>query len=180
MTGIRSWRADVTAFGIVVRIEHVFTHLPYELRAGESWFRTSLMWQMAGGVEDKAYPYETMEPYLLSFVDGPYCEGAFLNLRRICDAYIKINPKSLCAIMLAALEKLAEYIAEEPRSRGWNVHDLQEMFDLVAENCDESYVLDGVASMVKHRARIPNFSIDLGGIVGRYKSARAQELRALV
>ena len=28
MTGIRSWTAEVTAFGVVVRIEHVFTHCP--------------------------------------------------------------------------------------------------------------------------------------------------------
>jgi len=28
MTGIRSWTSEVKAFGIVVRIEHVFTHSP--------------------------------------------------------------------------------------------------------------------------------------------------------
>ena len=28
MTGIRSWTAEVTAFGVVVRIEQVFTNLP--------------------------------------------------------------------------------------------------------------------------------------------------------
>ena len=29
MTGIRSWTIAVTAFGVVVRIEHVFTQLPF-------------------------------------------------------------------------------------------------------------------------------------------------------
>jgi hypothetical protein len=28
MTGIRSWTAEVTAFGVVVRIEQVFIQLP--------------------------------------------------------------------------------------------------------------------------------------------------------
>lgn len=28
MTGIRSWTAEVTAFGVVVRTAHVFTQLP--------------------------------------------------------------------------------------------------------------------------------------------------------
>jgi hypothetical protein len=28
MIGVRSWTAEVTAFGVVVRIEHVFTQLP--------------------------------------------------------------------------------------------------------------------------------------------------------
>ena len=30
MTGIRSWTAEVTAFGVVVKIERIFTHCPFE------------------------------------------------------------------------------------------------------------------------------------------------------
>jgi hypothetical protein len=154
--------------------------LHQELRAGESKFRTCLMGQTAGGAEDKTYSYETIEPYLSSFVAGPYCDGAFFNLRRICDAHIKSHPESLCPIMLAALERLAEYIAEEPRSRGWNVYDLQECFDLIAENCNETFVLDAVALMIRYRARIANLAINLTPIVDRYESARAEQLRALL
>ena len=29
MTGIRSWTVEVTAFGVVVRIEHDLTHCPF-------------------------------------------------------------------------------------------------------------------------------------------------------
>jgi hypothetical protein len=150
-----------------------------ELKNGKPQLRTSLMWQMAGGTEEKTYSFEAIQPYLPSFVSGPYEPAAFLHLRRICDVHIKNNPDGLCPIVLTALEKAAEYIAAEPRSRAWNVYDLREFLTLLAENCPEDCVLDGVALMLDYKARIVGISgRELGGILGRYQSARAEELRA--
>jgi len=149
-----------------------------ELRTGESKFRTSLIWQMAGGAEDKPYPFEAIEPYLSSFVAGAYCDGAFFNLRRIFDVYVKEHADKLCGIMSGAVERVAEYIAADPQSRGWNVHDLREHLNLIAGNCGEDSVLDVVASMVAYKARIPGLDADLAWILGRHQSVRAQELRA--
>jgi len=153
--------------------------LHQELADGEPRFRTSLIWQMAGGSEEKPYPYELIEPFLPSFVSGPYANAAFLHLRRICDVYIKNDSESLCPIVLAALGRLAKYIAVEPGARIWSVYDLQEFFDLLAESCPEDCVLDGVALMLDYKPMIPGISgRALAGILDRYQSARAEELRA--
>jgi hypothetical protein len=136
------------------------------------------MWQMAGGAEEKTYPYEAMRPYLPSFVSGPYDDAAFLHLRRICDVYVKNTPEDICPIVLTALESIAEYIAAEPRSRSWSVYDLQEFLDLLAGNCNEECVLDGVALVLKYKARIPHLGMNLARTLGGYESARAQDLRA--
>jgi hypothetical protein len=150
-----------------------------ELMDGEPRFRTSLMWQVAGGAEEKTYPYEMMRPYLPSFVSGPYDAAAFLHLRRICELNVKDNPDSLCPILLEALERAAEYIAVEPRSRAWSVDDLPEFLDLLAESCPQDCVLDGVALMLDYKSRIPGISgRALAAILGKYQSARADELRA--
>lgn len=147
-----------------------------ELADGEPRFRTSLMWQMAGGAEDKTFDYDLIRPYLRSFVSGPYCDGAYSSLHRIFVAHIKEHAKDLCPVMVAALAKTAEHIAEDPASRHWKVYDLQDSFGLIAAHCGEEAVLDSVDSLLKHRTRIPGFVADVTGILAKHKSARAQEL----
>ena len=120
-----------------------------------------------------------IRPYLPSFVSGPYDDAAFLHLRRICGAHITDWAENLCPIVLTALERVAEYVAAEPQSRAWSVYDLQEFFDLLSESCPQDYVLDGVALMLGYKSRIPNISgRELAGILSRYESVRAEELRA--
>jgi hypothetical protein len=149
-----------------------------ELRNGEPRFRTSLIWQMAGGAEEKTYPFEAMRPYLTSFVSGEYEDGAFLHLRRICGIHLKDHPEDLCPIILGALRKLADYIAAEPRSRGWNMYDLEDFFDVLLACGREDCVLDGVILMLSYKARIPGISgKELAAVLGRYQSARAEQLR---
>jgi hypothetical protein len=154
------------------------SRLEQDLIKGESRFRTSLMWQMAGGAEERAYPYQVIRPYLPLFVSGQYNAGAFLHLRRICAAHIVNAPEEICRVILMAIEKAAEYIAAEPRSRAWQVYDLQEFFDLLTEKCPELCVLDGVALMLTYKPRIPGISgRAIARILSKYESARAEELK---
>ncbi|HTM87481.1 MAG TPA: hypothetical protein VL155_04715, partial [Terriglobales bacterium] len=151
-----------------------------ELGNGEARFRTSLMWQMAGGAEGKTYPFEMIQPYLESFVAGHYYDNALFNLQRIFNVYASNHRDALCSIMLTALQGLAEYIAGDIRSRVWNVYDLRECFDLIANNCEEQCVLEAVALILRYRHRIPDVGLNLAGVLDRYESARAQGLRALI
>jgi hypothetical protein len=156
-------------------------HLNRDLHNGDPRFRTSLIWQMAGGAESESLSYEMVGPYLASFVSGEYKDSAFHHFGRICKAHIRDNAASLCQIILRALEKCVEYIASEPVSRQWNVYDLEEYLDLLEENCAEDCVIDGVTCLLRKRLQIPSFPFGkLAAILGRYKSNRAHELIALL
>jgi len=73
---------------------------------------------------------------------------------------------------------VAEYIAEEPRSRGWSIYDLDEYCDLLVAHCDDKCILDGVDLLASYKPRIPQISgRKLAAILRKYESARAQELR---
>ncbi len=152
--------------------------LHLELQNGEPKFRCSLMWQMAGGAEGQPYAYETVQPYLNSFVSGEYQDAAFLHMRRICEVHLKDHSNKLCPILLGALLRIANYIAEEPCVRGWNIYDLDELFDLLAAHGEEDHVLDGVDLMASYKSRVPQISGGkLAAVLAKYESARAQELR---
>lgn len=153
--------------------------LHYELRAGDSKFRASLMWQMAGGAEGGTFPYELIGPYLESFLSGPYDEAGSLHLRRIWEAHVREHSANIGPLILRALEKLADFIASEPRSRGWSVYEMWDYFDLLAEHCSEDCALDGLALMLSYKPKIPCLSgTGLAAALDRFQSARAQQLRS--
>jgi hypothetical protein len=150
--------------------------LHQELRNGEPRLRVSLIWQMAGGADSEPYPHDLIRPYLSSFIAGEYQDAAFLHLRRICEAHVKKYGEEVCPIIVRALESVAEYIAEEPRSRGWSIYDLDEYCDLLVAHCDEKCI--GVDLLASYKLRIPQISgRKLTAILRQHESARAQELR---
>jgi hypothetical protein len=152
--------------------------LHQELRNGEPRFRDSLIWQMSGGADNEPYPFNTIRPYLTSFISGEYGDAAFLHLRRICEAHVKEHRDEICPIIVRALVKVSEYIAAEPKSRSWNAYDLDQFFDLLVENCDAKCILDGVELMAIYKRRIPQISgRKLAAILEKDDSVRAQELR---
>jgi hypothetical protein len=149
-----------------------------ELRNGEPKLRVSLIWQMSGAADNEPYSFDIIQPYLTSFVSGEYGDAAFLHLRRICEAHVKEHSDEICPIIGGALAKVAEYIAAEPISRGWNIYDLNDFFDLLTAHCREDCVLDGVDLLARYKSAIPQISgRNLAAILGKYESVRAQELR---
>ena len=73
---------------------------------------------------------------------------------------------------------MAEYIAEEPRSRSWNIYDLNDFVDLLASDCEEECVLDAVDLLARYRPQVPQISgRRLAALLEKYASAHAQKLR---
>jgi hypothetical protein len=152
--------------------------LHLELKNGEPRSRVSLIWQMSGGADNEPYPYDTIRPYLASFISGEYSDAGFLHLRRICEVYVNDHSEEMCPMIVTALARIAEYIAEEPDQRGWNVYDLDEFLNLLTARCNEQCVLDGVDLLAGYKSRIPQISgRKLLAIIDKYESARAIELK---
>src|SRR4029077_16838049 len=104
--------------------------------------------------------------------------AAFLHLRRICEVHVKDRPDDLCSILLSALAKVADYMAVEPKARGWTIYDLNDFFDLLAAHCGEDCVLDGVDLMANYKSRLPQISgRSLAAVLDRYTCDRAKSLR---
>ena len=110
---------------------------------------------------------------------GPASNGAaFLHLRRICEIHVQKHPEEICPIIFGAIAKVAEYIAEEPRSRSWNIYDLNDFVDLLASDCEEECVLDAVDLLARYRPQVPQISgRRLAALLEKYASAHAQKLR---
>jgi hypothetical protein len=126
---------------------------------------------MSGGADGEPFPYNKIQPYLRSFITGEYNDAGFLHLRRICEAYVKEQSDEICLIIFGGLSKVAEYIAEEPISRGWNIYDLNDFFDLLTAHCGEDCVLDGVDLLAGYKRGIQQISgRNLAAILGRYES----------
>lgn len=150
--------------------------LHHELKDNASKFRTSLMWQMAGGAEDETSPYGLILPYLKSFLAGGYGAG-FLHLRRICEFHIEAHSIDICPMVAEAFEKVIEYISAEPDSKRWKMYEAWEFFDLLVGNCNENAVLNAVALLLDQHANLPDVSgRHLGNIMARYDSPRARDL----
>jgi len=136
------------------------------------------MWHMAGMADGDPYPYDQIHAYLKSFVSGVYSDAGFLHLRRICQAYLNDHTEEICSMIVTALARIADYIAEAPDQRGWNIYDLDEFLNLLTARGNEQSVLDSVDSLAGYKSRIPQISgRKLLAILDKYESARAIEMK---
>jgi hypothetical protein len=154
--------------------------LRQEIRNGDNDYRTSFMWQMAGGEADgEPYDYEMIEPYLLSFLAGPFCSPGLLHFRRICQTQIETYRERLCPLIFRALQVVREYMnTAAPSASNWAVSlHLEELFELLADNCGENVVLNAVESMTDlTSADWVVSTARLSSIVRRYSSDRSQAI----
>ena len=89
----------------------------------------------------------------------------------------KSTVKKVCPIIVEGLAKVAEYIVADPASRGWNIYELNDFFDLLIVHCREDCVLNGVDLLASYKREIPQISgRNLATILGKYESVRAEEL----
>jgi hypothetical protein len=157
--------------------------LHQEIRDGDEDYRTSLVWQMAGsGGDSKPYDYEMIEPYLRSFLAGPFCGPGLLHFRRICRTHIGTYRERLCPLIVRALRVVRDYMNTNPQSDSWDVGmHLEELFEFLSENCGENVVLDAVESILdRSRTNWVVTTAWLSNIVRRYSSDRSQALLALL
>jgi hypothetical protein len=155
--------------------------LHQEIRDGDEDYRTSLLWQMAGsGGDSEPYDYEMIEPYLRSFLTGPFCGPGLLHFRRICRTHIGTYRERLCPLIVRALQVVRDYMNTNPQSDSWDVGmHLEELFEFLSENCGENVVLDAVESIMdRSRTDWVVSTAWLSNIVRRYSSDRSQALLA--
>jgi hypothetical protein len=76
--------------------------LHQELRGGPSRFRTSLLWQMAGGADDDPMDFAPIRPFLESFLSGVYCSSGYIHFQRICATHVGDHATELCPLILLA------------------------------------------------------------------------------
>lgn len=153
--------------------------LHQELRKSDSKFRVSLMWIMSGGGDGQALPYEAIQPYLASFLSGPWDEAGFLHLRTICETHVKDKPESVCPLISECLGRIAGHVGTEPRSTAWLIYEFDEFLALLTNNCCEGRVLDAIELFLGRSPRIPApFRARLATALAQYGSPRSIGLRS--
>lgn len=157
--------------------------LHQELREGRSRFRTSLMWQMAGGAEDDPMDCALIRPFLESFLSGIYCSSGYIHFQTISTTHIARHVAEVCPLILLALRRLAEHIAaeEQPADR-WDLapHRFAELLDLLVSQGD-GWTCEAVALILEFRPRVTlvNNRVLLWHL-SHHHSRRADELRARI
>jgi hypothetical protein len=158
--------------------------LHQELLDGPSRFRTSLMWQMAGGADDDPMNFALIRPFLESFLSGAYSGSGYIHFQRICATHIRGHAAELCPLILIALRSLAEHIAVEAIQPvdHWDSapHRFPELLDILPSQ-GEGPTCDAVAMILEYRSRITLLNnATLLWHLSHHRSARADELRAQV
>ena len=158
--------------------------LHHELRGGPSRFRTSLLWQMAGGADDDPMDFAPIRPFLESFLSGAYCSSGYIHFQRICTTHVSDHATELCPLILLALRQVAEHIAAEsgqPVDRwGLAPHLFSELLDILVSQ-GEGWTCDAVALILEFRPRVTLLNDRaLLGHLSKHHSLRADELRAQI
>jgi hypothetical protein len=158
--------------------------LHQELRGGPSRFRTSLMWQMAGGADDEPMDFALIRPFLESFLSGVYCGSGYIHFQRICTTHISDHAAEVCPLILLALRRVAEHVAaasEQPVDH-WNLapHRFSELLEILVSQ-GEGWTCDAVALILEFRPRATLLNDRaLFWHLSQYHSLRADELRVQI
>jgi hypothetical protein len=159
-------------------------HLHQELREGPSRFRTSLMWQMAGGADDDPMDCALIRPFLESFLSGVYCSSGYIHFQRISTTHVARHVAEVCPLILLALRRLAEHIAaeEEQQPNRWDLapQRFAELLELLVSR-GERWTCEVVALILEFRPRMTLVNNRaLHWHLSHHHSQRVDELRAQI